>query len=786
MKTEARILKECLAAAAPNCLHSILPPVVRDDQTRSMNKPMESYYHQFLEEFRLPLTNPVLVFSLVLFIILLAPIVSKRFNIPGTVGLILSGVLIGPHSLNLLEKSSAVELFSTIGLLYILFIAGIELDVNDFRKNRYKSALFGLLTFAIPIAVGYPVCRYLLNYPLSTSLLTASMFATHTLVAYPIVSRMGISKNRTVAITVAGTILSDTAVLILLAVIIGYSRGDINHEFWLHLVIALTLFSAIVFIVLPAIARWFFTKLENEKHAHYIFVLAALFFSAFLAKAAGLEPIVGAFAAGLALNPLIPGSSALMNRIEFIGNSLFIPFFLISVGMLVDLRVILSSPMALIIAALLTFVALAGKWLAALSTQKIFGYSAAHRRLIFGLSSSRAAATIAIALVGYRARILDLNILNAIIILILVTCIVSSLVTEKAAKEIVLEENDAAPEKEHAESDSDEQILLPIAENKPSERVLELAVMIREKRSLNPLTILTVVPNDHEAELNLKKARKELAPTVDFAASFDTSLNIVATIDYNICSGIGRTVKESQSDLIVFDWPSRQGFLDRMINDATESIVECTCKTTMICHLTRPLAIHRRIVVICPPFAEKEKGFGQWLRKMSRLSQELAIPLLFHCDRKSRLAIIETLKTSHSASPVLYEVFKNFREWEDIASRKLHFREDDIVTFVCARRESISYKAFFDLVPERLEKHVKDISKIMIYPAQFDCAIIEEEYADVVAPKSFPFGASTIRKIREEISGFMKKNQLQIRKKLGKKRQQHQKDLDFPEKNHKL
>jgi hypothetical protein len=170
-------------------------------------------------------------------------------------------------------------------------------------------------------------------------------------------------------------------------------------------------------------------------------------------------------------------------------------------------------------------------------------------------------------------------------------------------------------------------------------------------------------------------------------------------------------------------------------------------------------------VVICPPFAEKEKGFGQWLRKMSRLSQELTIPLLFHCDRKSRLAIIETLKTSHSTSPVLYEVFKNFREWEDIASRKLHFREDDIVTFVCARRESISYKPFFDLVPEQLEKHVKDISKIMIYPEQFDSAIIEEEYADVVAPKSFPFGASTIRKIREEISGFMKKNQLQIRKK---------------------
>lgn len=747
---------------------------------------MESYYHNFLEEFHLPLTNPVLVFSLVLFVILLAPIVFKRFNIPGTVGLILSGVLIGPHSLNLLEKSSAVELFSTIGLLYILFIAGLELDVNDFRKNKYKSVLFGALTFAIPIAIGYPVCRYLLNYPLNTSLLTASMFATHTLVAYPIVSRMGVSKNQAVAITVGGTILTDTAVLIILALIINYSQGSIDQSFWLHLAISFSIFTLIVFLVLPAIARWFFTRLENEKHAHYIFVLAAVFFSAFLAKVAGIEPIIGAFAAGLALNPLIPNASALMNRIEFIGNSLFIPFFLISVGMLVDMRVIMSTPMSLIIAAILTVVALAGKWVAAMLTRKALGYTKAQGQMIFGLSSSHAAATIAIILVGYQARIIDLNILNGTIILILVTCIVASLVTEAASKKLVLEENAAAPEKESAQGETDEQILLPIADSKPSERVLELAVMIREKLSANPLTLLTVVPNDSEAELNLKKARKELSPAVDFAASFDTRLNIVATIDYNICSGIGRTVKESQSDLIILDWPSRHGFIEKMINDSPESIVGCTCKTTVICHLTRPLAMHRRVVVICPPLSEKEKGFAQWVRKMSRLSQELAIPLLFHCDRKSRLAITEALKTKLSGSPVLYQTFKNFREWEDIPKQKLQFRTDDLIAFVSARRDSISYHPFFDHVPERLEKHLPDISKIMIYPAQFNSSSIEEGYGDVIAPKSFPFGSAVIRKIGEDASVFIKKNQLQIRKKLKKTRQRRQKDLDNPEKGTKM
>jgi hypothetical protein len=319
-----------------------------------------------------------------------------------------------------------------------------------------------------------------------------------------------------------------------------------------------------------------------------------------------------------------------------------------------------------------------------------------------------------------------------------------------------------------------------------AERVLELAVMIREKRSANPLTLLTVVPNDQAAELNLKKARKELAPAIDFAASFDTRLNIVATIDYNICSGICRTVKESQSDLIVFDWPHRQGFIDRMINDATESIVGCTCKTTMICHLTRPLALHRRIVVICPPFAEKEKGFGQWVRKMSRLSRELSVPMLLHCDRKSRTAISDALKTAPSGSPILYEPFRNFREWEEISKQKLQFRDDDIIAFVSARRDSISYRPFFDFVPDRLEEHFQNISKIMIYPAQFDSTRIDEGYADVVAPKSFPFGASAIRKIGGDVSVFIKKNQLQIRKKLRKKRQHRQNDLDIQEKSHKM
>lgn len=397
---------------------------------------MNEFFSKLLHEFKLPLENPVLVFSLILLIILLSPILLKKLNIPGIIGLIISGVVIGPHGLNILEKNSAINLFSTIGLLYIMFIAGLELDMNEFRANQRKSALFGLFTFIIPILVGFPVCYYLLKYDFNASFLTASMFATHTLVAYPIVSKMGVAKNQAVAVTVGGTILTDTAVLIILAVVMSNSHGNLNSQFWIRLGVSLAIFSAIVFFLIPRIAKWFFRKLESEKHSHYIFVLSVVFFAAFLAQVAGVEAIIGAFAAGLALNKLIPHSSALMNRIEFIGNSLFIPFFLISVGMIVNVSVLLNGPMAWIIAGTLSTVAICSKWLAAFLTQKVFRYSAAQRQLIFGLSSSHAAATLAVILVGYNAKILDENILNGTIILILITCIVASFATEKAAKKL--------------------------------------------------------------------------------------------------------------------------------------------------------------------------------------------------------------------------------------------------------------------------------------------------------------------------------------------------------------
>lgn len=716
---------------------------------------METFINHLLHEFELPLSNPVLIFSLILLIILLSPILLRKINIPGIIGLIISGVVIGPFGLNILEKNSAVDLFSTIGLLYIMFIAGLELDMNQFKANRNKSLLFGFFTFIFPLTIGFPVCFYLLGYDFNASFLTASMFATHTLVAYPIVSKMGVSKNEAVAITVGGTILTDTAVLIILAVIMGNNQGNLNQEFWIKLVVSLTIFSAIMFVIIPRVAKWFFRKLEGEKHSHYIFVLAIVFFAAFLAEVAGVEPIIGAFVAGLALNKLIPHSSALMNRIEFIGNSLFIPFFLISVGMLVDVSVIFRGPQALIVAGTLTTVALFGKWFAAFFTQLIFKYSNAQRGLIFGLSSAHAAATLAVILVGFKAGILDDNILNGTIILILITCIIASFATERAAKKITVEAEEEPLEIKETAVKLTEHILMPIANLDNIEKLLELSIFIKDKKTNSPISILSVVSNNEEAEKNIVKARNKLEEFVRQASASETEVNVITTIDHNAASGISRVCKETGVDIVVMGWPRKKGFIDKLIGENVDSIVSRINKTTLICHLDKPLVLHKRILVVTPPLSEHENGFSLWLDKIAKLAQELSIPVFFYCNKATEVAILGFIKKTKIATPVM---FNEFSDWDDFLVLAKNVNLDDLLVLVSARKGSPSYMGLLQNLPSKLEKYFSNNSRFIVYPNRKENITVYENYGDVTS-EPIDKGLETIQKIGRGIGNIFKKEE---------------------------
>ncbi|WP_396184374.1 cation:proton antiporter [Flavobacterium sp.] len=352
-------------------------------------------------DFTLPLKNPVLLFSLILFIILFAPILLNKLRIPHLIGLIIAGAIIGPNGLNLIARDMSIILFGTVGLQYIMFLAGLEIDLAEFKKNSSKSLVFGMLTFSIPMILGTVVGLYVLHFSTATSVLLASMFASHTLIAYPLISKLGVAKNRAVTVAVGGTMITDTLALLVLAVIAGMQTGEINQEFWIRLGFSVILFGLVVMLIFPIIGRWFF-KRYDDNISQYIFVLAMVFLGCTLAELAGIEAIIGAFLTGLALNRLIPYTSPLMNRIEFVGNALFIPFFLIGVGMLIDYKAFIKDWDSIQVAGIMTVVAIVGKYLPAYITQKLFGYTKDERRLLFGLSNAQAAATLAAVLVGFN------------------------------------------------------------------------------------------------------------------------------------------------------------------------------------------------------------------------------------------------------------------------------------------------------------------------------------------------------------------------------------------------
>jgi Kef-type K+ transport system membrane component KefB len=709
---------------------------------------MNEFIQHWIHEFSLPLQNPVLVFSVILLVILLAPILLRGLRLPGIFGLILSGVLIGPHGLHVLEQNSAVQLFSTIGLLYIMFIAGLELDLADFKAHRNRSLVFGFFTFTIPIAVGYPVCSRFLGYDPVASLLISSMFATHTLMAYPIVSRLGISRNQAVAVAVGGTILTDTAVLIILAVVVGMNQGALDQSFWIKLGVSLAIFSAIIFGLIPHFARWFFRKLESEKHAHYIFVLAIVFFAAFLAEVAGVEPIIGAFAAGLALNPLIPHTSALMNRIEFMGNALFIPFFLISVGMIVDLSVIFEGVDAWVIALTLTAVALVSKWLAAAVTQLVFRFSGAQRQLLFGLSSAHAAATIAVIMVGFNEGILDEAVLNGTIILILITSLASTLATERAGKKIVKEGTDAPTNSTHEAP----HVLVPNIRSDRTPALLELAMAMRTSSKSKPITVLSIVPNDEQAEGAMAQAHEHLRGLVRQGAAAEVQVQPHVTLDFNISSGVARTSRELQATTVVLDWIIKPSLVNSLLGESVSSIVEKIDRNVFLCRLIEPLVTVNRMVLLCPPLSERENGFEGWLHAVANLARQQNLEFLVVANTASYAAISSTLKSQKVSISGNHEAFD---DWDDLLVATRLIRLGDMVVVASGRLGSPSYAPYMEALPGKLSKYLEHQNLIVIYPKPFG-TLKGNDHGELMQGSPLTKGFETIEQLGKGLFGSSK------------------------------
>jgi len=666
----------------------------------------------FLIDISLPFKDPVLVFSVVLFIIFFAPIVLKKFRIPGIIGLILSGVIVGPNGFNLLLRNSGIVLFGTVGLLYIMFLAGLEIDLNDFKKNKNKSLIFGGLTFSIPLILGTLASYYILHLSIQGSVLLASMFASHTLVSYPIASKLGLTKKQAVTLAIGGTIITDTVVLLLLAVITGSVSGDLDSAFWIQLSISLAIFAFIVLFIFPMVTKWFFKNVEGDGGAQYIFVLGIVFAAAFLAEVAGVEPIIGAFLAGLALNRLIPHTSPLMNRIEFIGNTLFIPFFLISVGMIVDIKVLFNGYQALLVAGVLITVALFSKWIAAYFTQKIFKFSVIERNLIFGLSSSHAAATLAVILVGFDLKLFDEAILNGTVLLILVTCMVSSFVTESAGRQLAIAESKGSGEYHEVE----ERILIAITNPASIEAKIDMAAMLKESDKSQPIYAVSVVNDDEEARDKLIQNRKMIDRAVKHAASAENKLEVVSRIDLNIANGIARAVKELMITEIIIGWHEKNTTTEKLFGTVLENLVVRTDQMIVATRILQPLNTISKIIVMVPPNAELEIGFKRWINMVKKLSKQTNSLVIFYgvADSLPHLKI-----AVNESKPGIDAEYRGYSDWDDFPLFSRHLNKDDLFIAVTARKATVSHSLFMDSIPRLLQKYFEKNSFMLVYPEQY-------------------------------------------------------------------
>ncbi len=670
-------------------------------------------------DLNLPLDNPVLIFALILFIILFAPIIFNKFKIPHLIGLIIAGAIIGPNGFYLMERDSSILLFGTVGLLYIMFLAGIEIDMAEFKKNSRKSLIFGMLTFLIPMSIGTLSGVYLLNFSIPTSVLLASMFASHTLLSYPIVSKFGVIKNRAVNIAVGGTVITDTLALLVLAVIVGMSAGVVDGSFWFKLSASVIVFGLIVTFLFPVIARWFF-KNYTENTLQYIFVLGLVFLAGFLAEAAGIEAIIGAFLAGLALNRLIPHTSPLMNRIEFVGNALFIPFFLIGVGMLIDFRVFFTGFETIKVALIMTVVATFSKFAAAWITQKSFGFTKAERNIIFGLSNAQAAATLAAVLVGYNIiigtgengesiRLLNDSVLNGTILMILVTCTISSFVTQSGAKVIALEE-ESAPEKE---SKIKERILIPINSLDTTDELVNLGLTIKSSNNRKWLYALNIIDDNQVSEAADKHARKILERASVIAAATDNYMHELMRYDINPVNGIVNVIREHKITDLILGLHIKKTISSTFLGEITEGVLSQCGTTTIIYKSTQPFATIKRHVIIVPEKAESEAGFAIWLMRVWNIGRNTGAQLHFHASEET----LKFIREVQNRFPVEAQ-FHRFSDWDDFLIVARELKSDDNLIVVMSRPDKPSYHRKMSKIPDYLDKYFAGNNFMLIYPIQ--------------------------------------------------------------------
>ena len=663
--------------------------------------------------------DPTLIFFVVLLIILLAPIVMSKLRIPHIIGMVLAGVLIGEHGLNLLQRDISFEVFGQVGLYYIMFLAGLEMDMESVKKNSKRLLIFGLLTCIVPLVLTYLMSISILGYSGQASFLLGCIMASNTLVAYPIIGRYGLQQNSSVMISVGSSMLSLFMALVMLAGLVGSFSPDSGFLFWVFFLFKIAVFCAGSILLIPRLARYFLRR-YSDAVMQYIFVISVMFLSAALSAFIGLEGIFGAFFSGLILNRYIPHVSPLMNRTEFIGNAIFIPYFLIGVGMLINLNTLADGAEIWGIVLLIAFIGTFGKALAAYISALLFKLTKAEGHMMFGLTSAHAAGAIAMVMVGRRllmddgTALADDNMLNGVVIMILVTCIISTMMTEKASKEIVFSER-AVPDMKKPQQD-DEKIMVCVKYPEIAPQLLELAQLTRNQKLKRELVALNVVYDGENSAHEREQGMRLLEQLQRQASASEMQVQTQVRLATNIANGIKHAFRESGCSEIVMGMHVHTEVTKKFWGEFIQSLYNGLNRQILLMRFTQPLSTLRRIQVAVPSRAEFEPGFNRWLERLCRFAGQLDCRIQFHGRHESLTLIEQYVNNQHPSVRAEYTYMAHWNELPQLAS---HIGTDNLLVVVTARKGTISYKAAIDRLPDELTKYFSGTNLMIIFPDQY-------------------------------------------------------------------
>lgn len=665
-----------------------------------------------------PITDPTLIFLVVLLIILMAPIIMGKLRIPHIIGMVLAGVLIGQYGLNVLDRDASFELFGRVGLYYIMFLAALEMDIEGLRKNIRRALAFGLMTFGIPFALTYLMGLSLLHYTPGASLLLGCIMASNTLVAYPIVSRYGLQRKPSVTLSVGATMISLLLALVLLATIVASHGGASGVGFWLWFAVKFAAYCAGMLWATPRVTRWFLRR-YSDAVMQFVFIMSALFMGAVLAELVGLEGIFGAFFMGIILNRYVPHVSPLMNRIEFIGNALFIPYFLIGVGMLINVRLLFQGGGIVWVVCCIVIFGTLGKAVAAYLSAYLFRMPLRAGHLMFALTSAHAAGAIAMAMVGMKLRqadgapLVNEGMLNGVVIMILFTCIISSMATEWTAQQTILHEKEVAPERSSAH---DEKMLIPVKYPEYANELVSMAMMMRHPKLSRGMVALNVVYDDLNMRLNQEQGRRLLEQVTQFASGLDVHIETQLRVAANIANGIKHAFQESQASEIIIGMHTHETVSPRFWGQFHQSLFNGLSRQIIMARLHHPLATLRRIQVAVPSRAQYEPGFYRWLERLARLTKNLECRIQFHGRTDTLQMINEYLHNRHAE--VRAEYF-SMEHWNELPRLAATIADDHLFVVITARRGTVSYKDALDRLPQELTRYFSGKNLLIIFPDQY-------------------------------------------------------------------